>query len=86
MSAPGYMIASNDTPTPSHPTTLDALEAKPVEKIPTVAIEKTINRKRLVAPKANGDLILKNALGNRHKKVDSATSINTDINTKPNDA
>jgi hypothetical protein len=57
-----------------------------VERIPIVAIAKTIRRERLIAPKAKGDLILENVLGNRHKEVDSATSMNTDINTKTKDA
>jgi hypothetical protein len=45
-----------------------------------------IKRERLIAPKANGDLILKKVLGNRPKEGDSATSTNTDINTKTKDA
>ena len=39
-----------------------------------------------MAPTANGDLILKNALGTRHTEVECVISPNTHINTKTKDA
>ena len=80
------MIASKDTATPIHPTRESAFEVTPADRIPIVAIERMIKRERLIAPKAKGDLILKNAFGNRHKEFDSPTSMNTDINTRTKEA
>lgn len=86
ISAPGYIMTSKDTATPNDPTKKSAFGGNPACRIPIVAMERMIKRERLIAPKAKGDLILKNALGNRHKEFDSAASTNTEINTNTREA
>jgi len=86
ISAPGYIIVRKDTITPSHATVDNAPVAKRVYCIPIVAIEKMMNKERLMAPTVSRDLTLKNALGARQTEVGSVISTDTDINTKTRDA